>query len=174
MKKRRHHHEINTGMFADISFLLLIFFMVVTTFNRAYEIPMKLPPLRENAQPAKLDKNRVLTIHINDQSQTLIDDKIYLKGESYTLLSELRKICSHPKHGLVSINMHPETPYAHYINLLARLKKDKAALQQDLAQELFGKTTNQLNAQERDLIIHKTTYSITEKEIHHDEASTTN
>jgi biopolymer transport protein ExbD len=174
MKKRRHHHEINTGMFADISFLLLIFFMVVTTFNRSYELPMKLPPLKENAQAAAIDKNRVLTIHINDLSQTLINDELHLKGESYSLTEQLRRICAHPKHGLISIKMHPDTPYAHYIGVLARLKEDKAALQQELAQELFAKSINQLNPEEQAMIIAKTTYSISEKEINYDETTSKN
>ena len=174
MKKRRQNHEINTGMFADISFLLLIFFMVVTTFNRAYEIPMKLPPLKENAQAAKIDKNRVLTIHINNLSQTLINDELYLHGEFYDLTSELRRICAHPKNGLVAIKMHPDTPYTHYISVLARLKEDKAALQLELAQELFGKTTTNLTKEEQAAIIEKSTYSISEKEINYDETTTKN
>ena len=123
MKKRRHHHEINTGMFADISFLLLIFFMVVTTFNKSYELPMKLPPLKENVQAAPIDKGRVITIHINNLSQTLIDDELYLHGEFYDLTSELRRICAHPKNGLVAIKMHPDTPYTHYISVFGPAKR---------------------------------------------------
>ena len=172
MKKRRHHHEINTGMFADISFLLLIFFMVVTTFNKSYELPMKLPPLKENVQAAPIDKGRVITIHINNLSQTLIDDELYLDGESYSLKDQLRRICAHPKHGLIAIKMHPDTPYKHYISTLAGLKEDKAALQAELAQELFGKSTNNLRPDEQAVIIEKSTYSISEKEFNYDETTT--
>ena len=148
--------------------------MVVTTFNKSYELPMKLPPLKENVQAAPIDKGRVITIHINNLSQTLIDDELYLHGEFYDLTSELRRICAHPKNGLVAIKMHPDTPYTTISAYLARLKEDKAALQLELAQELFGKTTTNLTKEEQAAIIEKSTYSISEKEINYDETTTKN
>ena len=70
--------------------------------------------------------------------------------------------------------MHPDTPYTHYISVLARLKEDKAALQLELAHELFGKTTTNLTKEEQAAIIEKSTYSISEKEINYDETTTKN
>ncbi len=172
MKKRRFNHETNTGMFADISFLLLIFFMVVTTFNKAYQVPMKLPPLQENLPPGKINKSRVLSIHLNDLSQILIEDKLYTKEEPYTLKDELRRICTNTQKDLVSIKMHPDTPYAQYVRLLATLKEDKANLQEELAQELYGKPLGRLNQQQTSEIIQRTKYSVTEKEINNEEITT--
>ena len=70
--------------------------------------------------------------------------------------------------------MHPDTPYKHYISTLAGLKEDKAALQLELAQELYGKTTTNLTKEEQAAIIEKSTYSISEKEINYDETTTKN
>jgi len=165
MKRRRISHDTDTGMFADISFLLLIFFMVVTTFNKAYEVQMSLPPLSKSKSSGKLNKQRVLNIFLNDRGQVLVEDQLYDNDFAYSLVAEIERISSHAKPGIVKINMHPNTDYKNYIMLLTRLKQDKELVMGNLAEEMFNKEFNTLHIKQKRLIAKKTKYSVIENEI---------
>jgi len=165
MKRRRISHETDTGMFADISFLLLIFFMVVTTFNKAYEVQMSLPPSSKSLSGTKISKQRVLNIFLNELGQVLIDQELYDANVQYSLAEDIERISLHAKPGVVKINMHPNTSYRYYLNVLTRLKQDKEIVMNKFANERFGKEYSLLNIKQKQLIASKTKYSIVEKEL---------
>ncbi len=165
MKKRRINHETDSGVFADVSFLLLIFFMVVTTFNKAYELQMNLPPASINQKSGKISKQRLLNIHLNDKSQILIEGIIYNQDGPYSLVEEIQRITAHTKPGLVKINMLASTPYKGYIHFLTRLKKDKEIVVKQMAKDLFAKDFSGLSHKQKQQILSKVKYSIVEKEI---------
>lgn len=62
--KSRPKAEIETGSFADISFLLIIFFILTTTFEkstgRAVDIPSAAPP----EQQVRTEKQKIPTVNI--------------------------------------------------------------------------------------------------------------
>lgn len=165
MKKRRLNHESNSGMFADVAFLLLIFFMVVTTFNKAYKIQLSLPPITENAIASPVNKKRVLEIFINDASQVMVEDKLFHSNDKYSLISGLDRITSQKKTGIVKINMHPETSYSDYIDLLAQLKRDREYLKNREAKNSYGKEFLLLNYEQKSTINKQTQYAVIENEI---------
>jgi biopolymer transport protein ExbD len=162
MKTRRIDHETNAGAMADIAFLLLIFFMVVTTFNKAYELELSLPPKKENTRKGKISKQRLLTIHLNAQSGILIGDKIYPAEESYSLTDEIKRITSSKQSGVIKINMHPDTPYGSYLQLMSNIKRDKELILDELAEESYGQSFKELNGTNKKTLLAQTTYSITE------------
>ena len=58
---KRKVQEINAGSMADISFLLLIFFLVATTMNTDTGLMRMLPPMPpENQQQEEIKVPRVL------------------------------------------------------------------------------------------------------------------
>ncbi len=59
--------EINLTPLIDVVFLLLIFFMVTTTFSREAEIKLKLPEATSSDQAS--DDEKYLTIQITDIGQ---------------------------------------------------------------------------------------------------------
>jgi biopolymer transport protein ExbD len=64
---------VPTASMADISFLLLVFFMVTTVFVRYRGIPVKMP---EAEKIEKLENRRIVThIWINGQGVINIDDQ---------------------------------------------------------------------------------------------------
>ncbi len=162
MQKRRIDHETNAGAMADIAFLLLIFFMVVTTFNKAYELELSLPPKKENTRKGKISKQRLLTIHLNAQSGVLIGDKIYPQEVTYSLTDELKRITSNQKSGVIKINIHPDTPYGSYLQLMSNIKRDKELILNELAEESYGQPFKELKATNKKVLLAKTAYSITE------------
>ena len=73
---RRRVPQLNTVATADISFMLLIFFLLTTSMNNEEGLARQLPPLeiRNESMPTNVDKDRVLTVTINAESKFVIND----------------------------------------------------------------------------------------------------
>lgn len=78
---RRRVPQLNTVATADISFMLLIFFLLTTSMNKEQGLARQLPPLeiQDNTIPTNVDSRYVLTV-------TITPDSRYMVGE--TILSE--------------------------------------------------------------------------------------
>ena len=80
-RKRRRVPGINTASIADISFTLLILFLVVTSMDDDNGMSRMLPPLANEQKPASVTQRNVLrivvsptnVITINDDSLTIAD-----------------------------------------------------------------------------------------------------
>jgi biopolymer transport protein ExbD len=74
----RGKNEINAGSMADIAFLLLIFFLVTTTFPNDRGILFTLPPKPDpNEPPPDITKNdrNIFKILVNSNDQLLVEDE---------------------------------------------------------------------------------------------------
>ena len=69
--KRREAPEINLTPLIDVVFLLLIFFMVSTTFDRQRELGIELPEARE--AELKKEKESVLEVGIDATGKIFVD-----------------------------------------------------------------------------------------------------
>lgn len=125
----REEGEINTAGLADIAFLLLIFFLITTTFETDTGIGMTLPPPLQNQQPPPVKDRNMLKILVNAQSQVLIEEQ----ASSFSQIR--RKVKTHvlnqgksseysvsPDDALVSIKTDRATPYSDYIEALDEVK----------------------------------------------------
>jgi len=75
-KKQRGMPEIPLASMSDISFLLLIFFLVPTTIDVDTGIGMTLPPkLEDNQEPPPVRERNMLKILVNAQGQVLLEDR---------------------------------------------------------------------------------------------------
>tara|TARA_R110001599_G_scaffold6656_3_gene32848 strand:- start:47902 stop:48324 length:423 start_codon:yes stop_codon:yes gene_type:complete len=72
--------QVNLTPLIDVVFLLLIFFMVSTTFNQSIELTIDLPTATSNAPNSDRSKNVELVITADGQyvinGQTLINEKV--------------------------------------------------------------------------------------------------
>ena len=81
--KNRQPPEVSSGSMADITFLLLIFFLVTTTIANDKGIAMRLPPKPDpNEPPPEVNKNdkNIFKILANSGDQLLIEDEPYRAG----------------------------------------------------------------------------------------------
>ena len=163
MRKRKYNHGIDTGTFADISFLLLIFFMVVTTFHKSYQIELSLPPHSEAKRSGKVAKERILNIYLNETSQVLINDRV-VNEEVVDLVEDLRKITRGGKPGFIKIHMLPSTKYQDYLRILANIKRSRKLLMGDVAEQTLGNTFDHLTVEQKQAISKSIKYSVTEIE----------
>lgn len=88
-RSQRHSEtEINITPLIDVVFLLLIFFMVSTTFERESEIRITLPEASEEQAEAKPD---FILVRIDAQGQIYIDDDPLLNNRVSTIHAALQE-----------------------------------------------------------------------------------
>ncbi|MDZ7809876.1 MAG: biopolymer transporter ExbD [Arhodomonas sp.] len=80
--KRRHEPEINLTPLIDVVFLMLIFFMVSTTFIQQTRLDVSLPSASAVAQKAEAD---ALHLTIDAQGNMFLDDRRLRNGRRETI-----------------------------------------------------------------------------------------
>jgi biopolymer transport protein ExbD len=80
---RREPPDINLTPLIDVVFLLLIFFMVSTTFKEDARLRIELPQAQGEAVPA--EEPRVLTITIDRSGRFYVDDRMVVDTKPETL-----------------------------------------------------------------------------------------
>ncbi|MFK7756401.1 MAG: biopolymer transporter ExbD [Flavobacteriales bacterium] len=74
---RRELAEINAGSMADIAFLLLVFFLVVTTMNTDNGMSRLLPPpLPPDFEAPPVKKRNIYEVLVNFNNQLLVEEKL--------------------------------------------------------------------------------------------------
>jgi len=101
--------EISTGAMADISFLLLIFFLVATSMDIDSGLMRRLPPWVENlnVKPPEVKKRNVFTVLINAKNELLI------QGE----FGDIKKLRKQVKEFILNPNDDPNMPEKEIKNI---------------------------------------------------------
>jgi len=108
--------EISLTPMIDVVFLLLIFFMVTTTFSKETAIKVQLPQA-QGQQAEKYDPGQVLTLTIDKSGQYFINDKAIHDRSLASLTKELTAVSSNKQTPLI-INADANAPVQAAINVL--------------------------------------------------------
>jgi biopolymer transport protein ExbD len=134
-KKKKAPVEIPTSSMADISFLLLLFFLVTTTIDVDTGIDLVLPPWVENAEQVQVKSENIANILVNEVGDVLIDEKIYgvpqIKAEIISRIKANSKL-------IISYKTVRDTPYKIYIDVMDQLKLAYRDLRDEYSREKFG------------------------------------
>ena len=79
--------ELNITPLIDVVFLLLIFFMVSTTFDRESEINITLPEASEEYTEVEIDK---LEISIDAEGKIYVNEQVLLNTQPNTIREAIR------------------------------------------------------------------------------------
>lgn len=140
---RRKKHEtpgLNTTSTADISFMLLIFFLVTTSMDVDKGLSRQLPspePQKKEQQESVVDKGTLMALHLTSGDTLLVNDKPMamsrLKDEVVRFVHRLGA-----KH-LISIESDREADYNLYFQMQNQLMEAYSQLRNEQAQKSFGK-----------------------------------
>lgn len=86
---RKETPELNLTPLIDVVFLLLIFFMVSTTFDKESRIKVELPTAA--TQDEKVEEEKVLSITIDANGRFYVDDQEVVNTEAETLQRAIEK-----------------------------------------------------------------------------------
>ncbi|MEX0967694.1 MAG: biopolymer transporter ExbD [Bacteroidia bacterium] len=156
-KAKRTIPEINAASMADIAFLLLIFFLLVTTIDTDKGIARKLPPIPLEPPPPLEEHDRnVLIILVNSADQMLVDGELL----QVDVLRETTKefvmnpynkptLAESPQDAIVSLKNDRGTSYDIYIQIQNELTAAYNELRDEAALRRFGTNFNDLNRQQQ-------------------------
>lgn len=138
--------EIPSASLADIAFLLLIFFLVVTTIDVDTGIGLVLPPPpQENQPPPQINDRNLLNILVNAQGVVLIDEeltpmsRVKQKVKAFILnRGEDPTLSDSPQEAVVSIKTHRETTYEVYIDMLDKVIGAYKEIRNAASQSRYG------------------------------------
>lgn len=150
--KQREEPEMGGAGMADIAFLLLIFFLLVSTIDIDTGIGLQLPPApEENQEPPPIKERNMLKILVNAQGMVLIDGEptpvpqVKQKVKDFiTNRGEDPNLSDSPDKAIVSIKTDRQTPYSVYIDMLDEVMGAYAELRNQAAQARYGKSYEQL------------------------------
>lgn len=129
-KKTREGAEVPSSSLADIAFLLLVFFLVVTTIDIDTGIGLVLPPPPdpENPPPEVRERN-MLKILMNAQGQILInDERAAVRDVQERVITFVNNrgvnpnLSENPRQAVVSIKTDRQTRYDFYIEMLDEVR----------------------------------------------------
>lgn len=177
---KRKMQEINASSMADISFLLLIFFLVTTSMSVDKGLSRKLPPVADktNTETQKVNERNLLYVKINGQNELLINRggqpeqidpkalremaKEFIKNEQnradwpVVTTAQFEGIPGGPiaytADHVISVQNDVDTQYQAYLEVQNELVAAYNELRDELAMERFGKHYDALDESSQDAI----------------------
>ena len=154
---KRNPPEINAGSMADIAFLLLIFFLVVTTFGTETGFNRKLPPKPDPnvPPPPPIKKKNIFEVVTNANDQLLVEGEVMnvseLREATKTFLDNNgdgscgycdgignSSSSDNPNKAVVSLQNNRGTSYKFYITVQNELGAAYTELRNKYAQNKFN------------------------------------
>ena len=152
MIKRRKHivPALNTTSTADISFMLLIFFLVASSMDVDKGLLRQLPPADTKEEPLEVDvsKERLMELKITGDNQLLLDGQpVEVNGLRNRVAEFVSRVGS--KH-LISIDADPNSSYETYFKMQNEIVVAYAMVRNELAKRKFGQSLSRLTNDKRD------------------------
>lgn len=108
-------HGINITPLIDVVFILLIFFMVTTTFQREADLAISLP---QASKEPDAPKNQPLEIVINAHGQYFVGGQELVNNQPDTLKRALQKVAVGHKDKPLVIRADARTPHQYVVTAM--------------------------------------------------------
>ncbi|WJW76779.1 biopolymer transporter ExbD [Thiohalobacter sp. IOR34] len=113
--RRREDPEVNLTPLIDVVFLLLIFFMISTTFDREAELRVELP--QATAEPGE-PPPELLEITVNARGQYFVNDQQVVNSQPQTLKRAMQQVLAGRKELPVVIRSDGQAPYQAVVTVM--------------------------------------------------------
>ena len=155
MRFRRRHKdipELNTTSTADISFMLLVFFLVTSSMDSDKGLGRKMAPLDEQQQE-QVDVNRsnVLQIRLDERDSLFCDDQpvtltqLQQQVESFVAAQQTDRY-------IIAVQTDRATSYDAYFEMQNAVVAAHRVLREKMAQQKFGRPFSQSSEEQREVI----------------------
>jgi biopolymer transport protein ExbD len=182
---KRKTPGLNTSSMADISFLLLTFFLLTSSINTDQGIARRLPPLLPpNEDKPEVRERNIFIVKINSKDRLLFNGEI---GDVRNLKDRAKEFLGNPQNketlpekedvyieefhatypvsrGIISLQNDRGTSYDMYIQVQNELTAAINEMRNELAKEKFGKGYADIKNKQRDAIDKAIPIAISEAE----------
>lgn len=143
--KTRPNSEINASSMADIAFLLLIFFLMVTKLDQDKGIAVVLPEWTDIIEEVELPPHNVFVVLVNSRDQLLVENELCPIEELRTRTIEFidnngrnPELSDSPQKAVVSFKADRGTSYERYIDVYNELKASYNTLRDNYSERTYG------------------------------------
>lgn len=152
-RNKRQVPGLNTASTADISFMLLIFFLVTTSMDVDKGLFRLLPspePQKQLKTETIVDKNTLMALHVTADNRLLLNDKPIevsrLKGEIIQFVNRLGN-----RH-LISIESDREADYDLYFQMQNQIMMAYNEIRNQYSMKHFGKAFDALSSSQKESV----------------------
>jgi len=178
--------EINGSSMADISFIALIFFLMVTTMDKEEGLSRRLPPLPaedQKVEDMKVNRRNIIQVKINSSDKLFAGnqamDVSQLKDKIVEFLTnpnndpnlpekemkEIEGLGTVPvSKGVISLQNDRGTTYSVYIAVQNELIKAVNELRDEFSMKQYGKKYAKLSEEQQELVRKAVPQNISEAE----------
>ena len=154
MFRKRYHKqipELNTTSTADISFMLLIFFLVTSSMDTNKGLLRQLaPPPIEHQQPQDVNKDLVVRVELDAHDQLTCDGKAATLQELQEAVVAMAMV-NRTDH-VVSVQADRATTYEAYFRMQDAIVGAYHQLRERYAQGHYGRPYHRLTPDERSIV----------------------
>lgn len=115
LREKKHNVEVNLTPLIDVVFLLLIFFMVSTSFTRETQIELELP--KANVEPLEI-KIDSLEISIDKEGRYFVNKKALVNKSIDTLKRAISTVLENNPDISVILSADANTPYQSVVTAM--------------------------------------------------------
>jgi biopolymer transport protein ExbD len=172
-RKKRSSGEFNASSMADIAFLLLVFFLMVTTIDTDKGILRRLPPMPDENQKIEIDikKRNVFEIRVNSNDQLLVEGEYATIAQLKDMTKRFilnygndRNLSDNPQLAVVSLKNDRGTSYDIYIQVQNELTAAYNEVRNAEAKKRFGADYENLSKSDQNEINNEFPMKISEAE----------
>ena len=164
-KRSRKVPMLNTTSTADISFILLVFFLMVTSMDPDKGLPRQLPKLDEEKveKITEIDKSNVLDIVLK------ADGKAYFAAEETPENNPQQRIvhflesCPQPKKHVLTLSIEDDADYNDYFALQNKMILAYREVRERFAQKKYHADYLNLNSDQQAIVKQQYPQRIAEK-----------
>ena len=141
--------ELNTSSTADISFMLLIFFLVTSSMDTDKGLLRQLPPpLQEQQPPQDIRKDHVLQVTLDASDQLAVNGTLLTTQQLKEQIMEF--IAADRTDHVISIRTDRATTYEAHFRMQNAIVAAYNQLREKYARERYGKGYDELVEEQRD------------------------
>jgi biopolymer transport protein ExbD len=145
MKHKKRNQDINAGSMADIAFLLLVFFLVVTTMKQDYGITSNLAEAFQVPDSIQINSTSVL---LNNKGEVMVDNQ----STTIEKLPEFLSMEFHEDIGVknvVVLTTERNVDFQKFITTLDHCKRSFKSYYQRLSEEIYNADYNELTDRDK-------------------------
>ncbi len=161
-RRRREVPELNTTSTADISFMLLVFFLVTSSMDTDKGLGRRLPPIDEQQQERRdISRSNVLQLRIGDDDVLYCDDKQVNTDELQRQVESFVASRQNDNH-IIAVETSRKASYNAYFEMQNAVMAAYHQLREQMARRTYGHSFSQCNEAERDAIVRRYPQRISE------------
>lgn len=153
-RKRREVPGLNTTSTADISFMLLVFFLVTTSMDADKGMNRQLPPKPDEKQEQMdVDRSKVMSLALSEDGSLTVDEK---PAEISRIRRQLKEfiVGEGPSH-IIELKTDRKCSYDTYFQLQNEIVRSYREIRDVAAKQQFGKPYNKCSEEQRESLMDK-------------------